>query len=100
MEEKPDCVLCRKIKGDQTNCDVCIPKLLSQNTDVINVYNEVIGQFVMGPNGPIDVRVDAIYTAMDEIGIPNDEQAEVKHRVRNLILHVLRKHSEKVNNGK
>ena len=72
---------------------------MDENLDVIKVYNEVWGQFIMGPNGAIDINTESIYRAMDELGIDDINRHDVKDRTRKLVLYMLNKQREKDQDG-
>ena len=82
--------------GVTPDCETCIPDLLPGNEDVMLIYNDVMGQFIMGPGGPIDIDLNAVYRSMNEHGIPDELQPEVKTQVRGLV-HTMLKEWEKDN---
>ena len=64
------------IKTDP-NCLECLPPLLPENQDTAKVYQMAQNQLIMGPNGPVDVNIDAIDLAMDHYMIQDRRRCRI-----------------------
>ena len=67
MAEKHNCDDCRathKVYGTEPDCSKCMPELLPENVGVLEVYNATCGQYI----------TDSIFTIMDKVRIPEEDQ--------------------------
>jgi len=75
LNEKPDCDVCRQIydkKNEDPPCEKCIPEILPENRDALQVYLLVQNQLVIGGMGEvIDINFESIKFIMELYDIPN-----------------------------
>jgi len=76
-------------------CDICMPQIMDDNIDVINVYVRVQGQHIMGMSGPVDLNLVALRIVIDTLDVGNKEYVfDRVHNLYNLILSRRRKEEE------
>ena len=93
VKTKPDCERCKRLyhdKGEEPDCDSCIPPLLPVNQDVYRIYSVCQGQWIVGMGGAIDIDLKTLFRVMDVYDIPNESQRIVSERVRKLSQHMLK----------
>ncbi len=70
--------MCEEIMvTSEPNCLECLPPLLPENEDTAKVYQMAQNQLIMGPNGPVDVNIDAIELAMDHYMIQDRRRCRI-----------------------
>jgi hypothetical protein len=72
LAEKPDCSICKTLKGDSfdwADCIICIPNQMEENVDAEKIYAIVQDQVLLGFGGPVALNQIAIHMAMDLYGI-------------------------------
>ena len=94
MTEKTSCEVCRHFKekrGEEVDCDNCLPKLLPENEDAVAVYTQVRNQAIyVGVDAiPIDLDFKAVKIVMDFYKIEN--QVDCFQRVLKMWHHVAAK---------
>lgn len=75
MTEKK-CRACRKFaerKGEEPDCEDCIPPLHDENVDAYEVYRLCNRQVIMSYGGPVDIDIRAVEVAMSRLGIEDDQ---------------------------
>lgn len=77
MAEKPDCSLCRKIKainGKSPECEKCLGTLMPENAIPFALFWSLRHQLVMGPAGPIGLRIDIARAEVSRVVRGDSEQ--------------------------
>ncbi len=62
---------------------------MQENVDVYRIHTLCQGQYIMGFNGPVDVNILAVDSAMEDEGISKHLRYETKKRVRSLSQHMM-----------
>jgi len=73
--------------GKEPNCEECIPKILPENREIVNVYLHVHNQHIMGFSGPVDLNLSSLSFVMDVLDVKDKKYVfEKVHRVYRYIL--------------
>jgi hypothetical protein len=65
---KPDCRLCKKLlsgKDKKPKCGKCLPDLMPENKVLFEIFWLVKNQHIMGPGGPIDLKIDILHSEIE-----------------------------------
>ena len=65
--DRTDCKICLKTWADfgkTAPCETCRPELESANVESVNIYQQCSGQWIVGPNGIIDINILAVIEVM------------------------------------
>jgi len=55
----------------------CLPPLLPENEEIARVYQMAQNQLIMGSNGPVDIKMEAIDNAMEHYTIADRRRCRV-----------------------
>ena len=85
--KKPPCDLCRRRKKDPP-CAACMPRLLPENEEALEVYQMVRGQWVTAGMGEvIDIDFKAVDIALDVLGV--EDRRECFKKVVAVARHII-----------
>lgn len=72
-------------------CKDCIPEILPENRQIIEVYTLIQNQHIMGFNGPVDLNLLSLDFAMNIVGVKPKNKNDVFNKVYMLYQKTLKK---------
>ena len=94
----PDCDLCEKtwaLSGKTPKCNECLPPLMPENSEALQVYTKVQNQHIMGMNGPIDLDLKSVKIVMDLLDIQDQKSClDRVHKAYQTVISGLREKSK------
>ena len=75
--------------NEEPKCDTCMPDLKSENQIPYEIWNMVKYQWIMGPQGAVDIQIQPIIELINMYQVPDNEKVYCLNLVSNASRYVL-----------
>ena len=79
----------------EPKCDICMPTLMPENSQIFEIYTLVRNQHIMGFGGPVDLDIKSAMLVIDMFGVDNRKEVFDKvYKLYNITLSRIRDQAE------